>query len=93
VRDEQVPAGRQVALEHRDHALLHGIVEVDHDVAAENEIEDSIEAVDRDEVQRAILDEPPDLWTDARQPLLLARPRGLLACAAAPAAPFTRSIL
>src|SRR5437899_894670 len=37
VRNEQVPARRHMALEHRDDPLLDHLVEVDHHVAAEHD--------------------------------------------------------
>src|SRR5689334_7069965 len=51
--NEEVAARRQVALEHRDHALLNGAVEIDHDVAAENHVERLAELIDFEEVQIA----------------------------------------
>ena len=55
--DEQVAAGLEVPLEHRHHALLHGLVEVDHHVAAEDEVEAPAERRDLEQVEGAEVDQ------------------------------------
>ena len=56
VRDEQVAARLEVPLEHRHHPLLDGLVEIDHHVAAEDEVELPAERGDLEQVQGAEVD-------------------------------------
>src|SRR5689334_23346422 len=75
MRDEEIAPRREVPLDHRDDALLDDLVEVDHDVAAEDDVEALVKVVDLDQIQPAVLDGAAHVRAHAHFAFVGPRPR------------------